>query len=51
LCERFGVSRPTGYKWLARHRAGGALGLEDQSRAPHQTDADIETLLVAARHE
>jgi len=22
LCERYGVSRPTGYKWLARGRKG-----------------------------
>jgi transposase-like protein len=23
LCERYGVTRPTGYKWVARHRVGG----------------------------
>ena len=23
LCERYGVTRPTGYKWVARYRAGG----------------------------
>ena len=34
LCERYGVSRPTGYKWLARHVAEGGAGLEDRSRAP-----------------
>ena len=22
LCERFGISRKTGYKWVARYRAG-----------------------------
>ena len=26
LCERYGVTRPTGYKWLARHRASGRAG-------------------------
>ena len=26
LCERYGVSRPTGYKWLERHQADGAWG-------------------------
>ena len=26
LCERYRVSRPTGYKWLARHEAGGGAG-------------------------
>ena len=36
LCERYGVSRPTGYKWLARHQAGGGAGLDDHSRAPQR---------------
>ncbi len=45
LCERYGVTRPTGYKWLARHRGGGRAGLADRSHAPHQcphrtSDAD-----------
>ena len=35
LCERYGVSRPTGYKWIARHEAGGDAGLHDDRRAPH----------------
>jgi len=43
LCRRFGVSRKTGYKWLQRHRAGGASGLADRSRRPrripHETKA------------
>jgi putative transposase len=34
VCRRFGVSRKTGYKWLARYHAEGAEGLKDQSRAP-----------------
>ncbi len=34
ICRRFGVSRKTGYKWLARYQAEGAEGLKDQSRAP-----------------
>jgi transposase InsO family protein len=53
LCERYGVSRPTGYKWMAREARGA--GLVDQRRAPHQcphrTSADLEALIVAARHE
>jgi transposase InsO family protein len=52
LCERYGVTRPTGYKWMARHDAGGA-GLRDRSRAPHQcphrTSGALEALIVAAR--
>ena len=32
LCQRFGVSRQTGYKWIHRFREQGAAGLEDRSR-------------------
>jgi transposase InsO family protein len=35
LCERFGVSRKTGYKWLGRYEAHGAAGLAERSSAPH----------------
>ncbi len=35
LCERFGISRKTGYKWLNRYAAEGVTGLEERSRAPH----------------
>jgi putative transposase len=55
LCVRFGISRPTGYKWAARYRAGGDAALLDQNRAPHScphhTSARVEALLVAARRE
>jgi putative transposase len=36
LCEHFGVTRKTGYKWLERYETGGMEGLEDRSRAPHR---------------
>lgn len=36
LCERFGVSRKTGYKWLGRYRSLGPEGLRDLPRAPLQ---------------
>lgn len=46
------MTRPTGHKWVARHRAGGDRALEDRSRAPHhctqRTDV-LEALVVAAR--
>ena len=35
VCRRFGVSRRTGYKWLARYEETGVEGLMDRSRAPH----------------
>ena len=35
LCERFGISRKTGYKWLKPYRDFEDVeGLRDQSRAP-----------------
>lgn len=36
LCESFGVSRKTGYKWLLRYREHGPQGLHALSRAPHR---------------
>jgi putative transposase len=55
LCERYGVTRPTGYKWITRHRASGDEGLMNRSRAPHQcphrTSGDLEALILAARLE
>lgn len=35
VCERFGISRTTGYTWLGRYRVEGLDGLKDRSRAPH----------------
>jgi transposase InsO family protein len=55
LCERYGVTRPTGYKWVARHRTEGDGGLVERSRAPltcpHRTGTDVEALIVAARRQ
>jgi putative transposase len=35
LCERYGISRKTGYKWLGRYRGDPGCGLVDRPRAPH----------------
>lgn len=55
LCERYGVTRPTGYKWVARHVAEGPAGLTDRSRVPrgcpHRTSAALEALILAARRQ
>jgi transposase len=39
VCRKFGISRVTGYRWLARYRKSGRVGasLEDESRRPHST--------------
>ncbi|HTO72914.1 MAG TPA: IS481 family transposase [Gemmatimonadales bacterium] len=53
LCARYGISRKTGYKWLARVEADGRRGLLDRSRAPHacphRIPAETAALLCAAR--
>lgn len=54
LCRSFGISPPTGYKWLSRYRDEGVEGLAEQSRARHnqpgRTAPAIERLIVEARH-
>jgi len=37
LCQRYGISRKTGYKWLERFESEGPAGLEERSRAPHSS--------------
>lgn len=55
LCELFGVSRKTGYKWMERFDAGGYEALHDVSRAPktcpHRTDERIVKMLLAYREK
>ena len=50
-----GVAIRTAYKWLARYRQGGVLGLEDRSSQPHRqprrTAASVISAIGAARHE
>ena len=53
LCELYGVSRKTGYKWIERYLAQGPQGLEDQSRRPgshpNQTPEEIVEAVVQVR--
>lgn len=55
LCERFEVSRKTGYKWLERYDREGLVGLEDRSRAalgrPNATDASVLEEILALRRK
>jgi len=56
LCERFGVSRKTGHKWVNAYRAGGLTALADASRrpptSPTRTPPEVEAqvLALAAAH-
>jgi len=36
LCAVYGISRPTGDKWIERALAEGTLALAERSRAPHR---------------
>lgn len=53
LCERFNVSRKTGYKWIGRYDEGGGEELGDRSRRPHaspsQTDPELVEAILEAR--
>ena len=53
LCHEFGVSRPTGYKWIKRYEEVGPEGLLDLASTPlscpHATSAEIENELLALR--
>ncbi len=55
LCQRYRVSRPTGYKWLDRYAEEGDAGLEERSRAPetcpHHTPRSMERRILALRAE
>ena len=55
LCEVYGVSRKTGYKWLDRYTLEGLEGLLDRSRAPkscpHKTPPDLANALIEFRRK
>jgi len=50
LSQKYGISRPTVYKWLKRYKKLGIEGLKEQSRAPqncpHRTSQKILDLLI-----
>jgi len=55
LCDQYGISRKTGYKWVARFEAEGRAGLADRSRrpqtSPRATDPTIVERLCEARRQ
>lgn len=54
LCRRYGISRKTGYQWLARYADAGPDALRDRShqphRCPHATPPEIVQAILALRH-
>lgn len=53
LCQEYGISRKTGYKFKARYEKQGRMGLADLSRAPkvipHRTTPEVVELICAER--
>lgn len=54
LCREYGISRPTGYRWLTRYRDRGSLAaLGELSRCPHRspgrTSMEIEEAVIVLR--
>jgi transposase InsO family protein len=52
-CDRFGISRVTGYKWWNRYQEEELKGLGDRSRRPRnspgRTPSEIEALVIELR--
>jgi transposase InsO family protein len=55
LCERYGISRKTGYKWLERYYEHGPGGLAERSHAPFKhgraTPKAVADAIIALRRE
>src|SRR5260370_34351211 len=53
LCERYEITRPTGYVWLRRYCEAGVAGLMEHSRAAHrhgnQMPEDLEQRVLELR--
>jgi putative transposase len=53
LCERYEITRQTGYVWLRRYREAGIAGLAEYSRAAHrhrnQMPEEIEQRVLGLR--
>jgi transposase InsO family protein len=55
LSRKYGISRPTAYKWIKRYQEEGLEGLKDRSRAarhhPNAVDAERESLILKMREK
>jgi transposase InsO family protein len=53
LCEAYGISRKTGYKWCERFAREGEAGLRDRSRRPRRsparTSGEVEAQVLCVR--
>ena len=51
LCQRYGITPKTGYKWLARAAAEGEAGLVDRSRRPRTSPRRMPPAVVLTLHD
>jgi transposase len=55
LCNEYGISRKTGYKWVARYKKYGLRSLQEFSRrpmsCPHKTPLKVEKLILRERRK
>lgn len=53
LCQEYGISRTTGYKWLDRYHEGGIKNLTDRPRRPknrpNDTAPEVVKLIIETR--
>ena len=53
LCDAYGISRKTAYKWIERYLRQGPAGLEERARRPNtspsRTPDEIQNALLEAR--
>lgn len=53
LCRQYGISRKTGYKWIARYRTDGLQGLRERGRSPlscpHKTSQQWVDRIIGQR--
>lgn len=46
LCQDYGISPKTGYKWLERYRQSGRGGMSDHSRKPQSSPTQLDEAMV-----
>ncbi len=55
LCDRYQISRPSGYKWIDRIETEGLKAVEDRSRAPNRhpnrTPEHVEREILVLREK
>ncbi|MCR3955798.1 MAG: helix-turn-helix domain-containing protein, partial [Gudongella sp.] len=55
LCDEYGISRKTGYKWKERFLNQGKPGLFDQSKkprsSPNELSEDVVIKIIQIRHQ